>query len=238
MPSFLLLTDDEMSAVVEYVRWLSIRGEFEKNLVAELAGDYSKDAVAKRVKAGEKRDEIMTELDETLKDFPETIDTVASSLASAWAAAEEEGAVIVPKIKRIDPVADPESINRGRALYMSQKAKCNTCHGNGGKGDGTSTVDYWAIPNTTPERKFAERGLHDDWGQPQAPRNLTLGVYRGGRRPIDLYRRVYAGIKGTQMPAFGGTVLQDEEIWDLVNYVLAVPYQSQTPTDVMAKVPQ
>jgi mono/diheme cytochrome c family protein len=238
MPSFLLLSDQETDQLVEYVRWLSIRGEFEKNLVAEMAGDYSKDALVKRQKSGEKRDEILNELKTYLEDFPETIDQVASSLATAWSAAEEEGSVIVPKIKRIDPTEDPKSIERGRALYVSQKAKCYTCHGNGAKGDGTSTVDYWAIPNTTPERKFPERGLHDEWGQPQAPRNLTLGVYRGGRRPIDLYRRVFAGIKGTQMPAFGGTVLTDAEIWDLVNYILAVPYQSQTPTDVMAKVPQ
>ena len=41
MPSFLLLGDRETKAVVEYVRWLSIRGEFEKRLVGELSSDYS-----------------------------------------------------------------------------------------------------------------------------------------------------------------------------------------------------
>ena len=29
------------------------------------------------------------------------------------------------------------------------------------------------------------------------------------------------------MPAFGGTVLKDEEIWDIVNYVLSIPFEGQ-----------
>jgi len=62
------------------------------------------------------------------------------------------------------------------------------------------------------------------------PRNLTLGQYRGGRRPVDIFRRVYAGIKGTPMPAFGRTALKDDEIWDVVNYVMSLPYQSAPST--------
>ena len=41
MPSFLLLGEHETKVVIEYVRWLAIRGEFEKRLVADLASDYS-----------------------------------------------------------------------------------------------------------------------------------------------------------------------------------------------------
>ncbi|MES2789165.1 MAG: hypothetical protein V4719_06050, partial [Planctomycetota bacterium] len=119
---------------------------------------------------------------------------------------------------------------------MSEKLKCYSCHGLAAKGDGTSTVDYWPIPGSSPEKKFGVRGLHDNWGNPVKPRNLTLGQYRGGRRPIDLYRRIYAGIKGTQMAGFAtalrdekdekGNTLNDEQvaarmdrhIWDIVNY--------------------
>ena len=35
------------------------------------------------------------------------------------------------------------------------------------------------------------------------PRNLREGSYRGGRRPIDIFWRVSAGIAGTPMPAGG-----------------------------------
>ena len=55
------------------------------------------------------------------------------------------------------------------------------------------------------------------------------GVFRFGRRPIDLYRRVYAGINGTPMPAHydmqiteeDGTPrpLNEEDVWDLVFFV-------------------
>ncbi len=37
------------------------------------------------------------------------------------------------------------------------------------------------------------------------------------------------------MPGFGGTVLNDEEIWDVVNYVLSIPFDGKAsayPTEV------
>jgi mono/diheme cytochrome c family protein len=73
------------------------------------------------------------------------------------------------------------------------------------------------------QQGFDVPGLFDDWKHKIKPRDLTKGLYRGGRRPVDLYRRISAGIKGTPMPAFG-TVLKDEEIWDLVNYIMHVPH--------------
>ena len=253
MPSFALLKPNELTALVEYVRWLAMRGEFEKRLVAELSGDYSEKAVVGRIKDGEKRPEIVaafTKLVTPEKDQPAefagTIKDVGDNLAADWLAAEDEANLIVPKHPRQLPSADPKSVGRGRALYMSEKLKCYTCHGLAAKGDGTSTVDYWAIPRSSPEKKFEDRGLHDEWGNSIKPRNLTLGQYRGGRRPIDLYRRIYAGIKGTPMAGFAtalrdandenGKALTDDQInermdrhiWDIVNYILEVPYQKQT----------
>ena len=70
-----------------------------------------------------------------------------------------------------------------------------------------------------------EPGLHDVWDNVNQPRNLTYGIYRGGRRPVDLFRRVHAGIKGTRMPSFKN--LEHEKIWHIVNYVLSVPFESE-----------
>jgi len=42
------------------------------------------------------------------------------------------------------------------------------------------------------------------------PNNWTAGVYRGGRRPIDMYWRIKLGIAPSGMPPFGGT---DEQLW-------------------------
>jgi mono/diheme cytochrome c family protein len=254
MPSFALMKPNELTALVEYVRWLAMRGEFEKRLVAELSSDYSAKAVADRIKNGEKRAEIVSAFLKTTtpaekdqpSEFASTMKDVGDNLAADWTAAEDESNLIVPKHPRHLPSVDTQSIARGRALYMSEKLKCYSCHGLAAKGDGTSTVDYWPIPGSSPEKKFENRGLHDNWGNPVKPRNLTLGQYRGGRRPIDLYRRIYAGIKGTQMAGFAtalrdakdekGNDLTDEQvaermdrhIWDIVNYILDVPHEKQT----------
>ncbi len=64
----------------------------------------------------------------------------------------------------------------------------------------------------------------DEWGNPLRPANLNRGVYKGGRRPIDLYWRIAKGINGAKMPAHYPT-LDPERIWDLVNFVLALPYE-------------
>ena len=42
-------------------------------------------------------------------------------------------------------------------------------------------------------------------------------MLRGGFRPIDIYRRGFAGINGTPMPSF--SLLLNDTLWHLVNYV-------------------
>ena len=70
-------------------------------------------------------------------------------------------------------------------------------------------------------------GLFDDWGNSIKPRDLTTGVFRGGRRPIDIYRRIHSGIKGTPMQQFGTTLKEEGQIWDVVNYVLSIPFEDK-----------
>jgi len=72
-----------------------------------------------------------------------------------------------------------------------------------------------------PQLKF------DVWGTVVQPRNLTLGVYRGGRRGEDLYARVYGGIYASTMPdskAKAGAVSPDQPdaIWDTVHFLQAL----------------
>ena len=66
------------------------------------------------------------------------------------------------------------------------------------------------------------QGSHDVWNNPLRPANLTDGVYKGGRRPLDLYWRLAKGINGAKMPAHSN-ILSDDQIWDVVNFVLALP---------------
>ena len=149
------------------------------------------------------------------------IDEGATAIAEAWIKGESAESLVVPRQARVE---DTEaSRERGRRLYLSDKGKCYTCHGIRGLGDGTSTEEFSKKPGS--DELNSRRGLHDDWGNLVQPRNLTLGQYRGGRRPLDVFRRIYAGIKATPMPAFGRTALQDDEIWDIVNYVMSLQYQ-------------
>jgi mono/diheme cytochrome c family protein len=62
------------------------------------------------------------------------------------------------------------------------------------------------------------------------PRNLRDGVYRGGRRPLDIFWRISAGIAGTPMPSAaatgeGGAGLSQQEIWKVVDYVQSLPFE-------------
>jgi mono/diheme cytochrome c family protein len=114
----------------------------------------------------------------------------------------------------------PELIARGRELFNdAKKGNCASCHGELGLGDGVAAF------------KLDDNGKKvsayiDDWGHPILPRNLRQGLYRGGGRPIDIYRRIYAGINGGPMPAIGESkdaqgnlVVPPQDLWALVHFV-------------------
>ncbi len=75
----------------------------------------------------------------------------------------------------------------------------------------------------------------DEWGNPRRSNNLNKGVYRGGRRPVDLFWRIHNGINGVGMPSYVNSLMPREgteeeklraahaEIWDIVNFVLELP---------------
>lgn len=223
MPSFVPMLDDtELHQVTEYVRFLSMRGEFERKLAGELSADYSKDAVASRKESGESYSEIVDELKSFFEDdMVDSLDFVSEDLVSAWTKADTEDALITPDSPR---VADsPESRRMGRELYLSKAINCADCHGISGKGNGPQSTIYEKNPVT--QKLYSEPGLHDVWDNVNQPRNLTHGIYRGGRRPVDLFRRIHAGIKGSRMPSFKN--LKHDDIWHIVNYVLSVPFEAE-----------
>ncbi len=220
MPSFLLLEDDELHAIVEYVRFLAMRGEYERKLTIELV-DYTVKQVAQREK-DDSREVIVKELVEFLKsDMKDLSNTLGDDLAEVWTAADSEESLIVPSVPRIPDSV--ESRRRGRELYLSKTLNCADCHGVDGGGNGPQTIAFEKNPVTG--ELYPEAGLHDVWDNLNQPRNLKTGIYRGGRRPIDLFNRIHAGIKGSRMPSFKNT--PHEDIWHVVNYVLSVPFESE-----------
>jgi mono/diheme cytochrome c family protein len=238
MPSFALLSTVEIDALVEYVKYLSIRGETELSLMREFF-----------------------ELDDADEGrLPETreflVAEVLQPIAERWQSADDARIEVPEMPADLDLAA---SIARGRELFYGDKANCVKCHGVTGLGDGQANdYDDWnkaivelskelesgraRIAETSTRGMSAEevaehRGdvawidrfgkvIQGDALRPRTipPRNLRLGIYRGGRRPIDLYYRIHAGINGAPMPAAKGTV-DPEDIWHIVNYVLALPYE-------------
>ncbi len=111
------------------------------------------------------------------------------------------------------PAPTKESIERGKTLFMdAATGNCFSCHGAEGRGDGASAF------TKHPETGETIPAYKDDWGNEILPRNLRQGIFRGGRRPIDIYYRVKNGINGTPMPAAVST-MSDDDIWSLVHYV-------------------
>ncbi|MFQ3592102.1 MAG: cytochrome c [Gemmataceae bacterium] len=118
-----------------------------------------------------------------------------------------------------------ESIRRGFATFTGKEAGCISCHNDFGR-----------------QSKY----LYDAWGTLVLPRNLTVPVYRGGRRPVDLYYRIRGGIlpSGMAVAAFKikdekgqDTQTEDaEKYWDLVHFVEALPYPNMLPPEVRERV--
>ena len=100
------------------------------------------------------------------------------------------------------PQPTPDLLARGKDIWL--QAKCWECHGKTGKGDGEKAP-----------------GLKDDWGFPIPPANLTLGQFKSGPYPSDIYRTITMGLSGTPMPAFQGA-FPDEDRWALSYYILSL----------------
>lgn len=225
MPAFSAqLTPQQIEQVIDYVIFLSMRGETESKLIQE-AEFYAEEDFA---------DEAVRE------EFAALAGDIAQGVFATWADAQEPANVFVPKTPRVPTSAT--SIARGRELFLGiskdVKLECAGCHGPQALGNGDSWIDpetfdryVFTYDPTDPEplQRLAEaagetKKWSDEMGQPLRPANLNRGVYKGGRRPIDLYWRISTGITGTPMPAHAQTVTDPDDLWHLVNFVMALPY--------------
>jgi mono/diheme cytochrome c family protein len=197
MPAFGRLPQEQREQLVEYVVFLSQRGETERRLLKKAS------------EAPQETSELKTFIEE---EFDEELKGSARSVAQAWESAK--AVPVPPRNESID--ADQklrnESIERGAKLFMGPTANCVKCHGTDGKGR------RQVLPNVP----VADD--RDSWGNPVSPRDLTEGVYRGGRRLEDTFLRIHQGILASAMPAFGKD-LKPDQIWDLVRFVRALPYR-------------
>ncbi len=228
MPAFeSMMSRAEIEQVLDYVIFLSIRGETELSLIDEASIADENDPAA-------------------LSD--EVLENVVSGVFNKWKSVDTQ--VFNPPVAR--KASSPQSILHGRDLFLGYKSRkgatvdCVGCHGALATGDGASFVPqavfndvvFGGDPSLQNERlgKYSEvvrkqwKDSLDEWGNPLRPNNLNRGIYKGGRRPLDLYWRISKGITGAKMPAHYPT-LEGDEIWDLVNFVLELPYNPRLLED-------
>jgi mono/diheme cytochrome c family protein len=141
----------------------------------------------------------------------------AQLIAASWDSAASQ---IVQPLTAPTPNS-PESIEAGARAFV--QLNCFKCHGPDGRGNKAQDVGK------------------DDWGRVAFAADLTAGTLHGGRRPVDIYRRIYSGINGTPMPAFaqpdtgkGETEQQrSETIWNLTHFITSVVEGRPLPTEII-----
>ena len=103
-----------------------------------------------------------------------------------------------------------ETLNDAKEVYA--KAGCLQCHGKEGKGDGVQK-------------------MIDDEGLPTAPRDFTVGIFKGGADPASMYRRIAYGMPGTPMP--GSRQLTPEQMMNLAHYIRSMSTEEQRQAAVL-----
>ena len=185
MPSFRNLPDRELDALLEYVKYLSIRGQTELSVFQKVVDEDATLPLASH--------EVLAE------------DVLPA--AKSWDEARALAVVPPPP----PPVDTPEqlaaSVAQGDQLFHSPDSQCVKCHGPLGDshGEQTELYDDWNLhkKGATAEET---RSLARRFRLPIArlrPRNFVLDTFHGGQRPIDQYCDIAVGIKGTPMPPAG-----------------------------------
>lgn len=209
MPSFNLLGEKAMEEVTSYVLHLSLRGEIEFEAIRGLLKNKNK--VSELF-------EIIPDAEPEKETLDEFVKHYLADLLRAYQKADQKALEPAPYPKYSDEEF-AESIRRGYHLFSSAASDafgCVSCH-----------------------QDFGRQPLYqyDEWGTLVRPSNLTMSVYRGGRRPIDLYWRIKRGIPPSKMPAV--TAPADEEgkkIWDMVNFIEALPFPGMLPEEIRMRV--
>lgn len=120
-----------------------------------------------------------------------------------------------------EPLVSDDTIQSGAKAFV--ELNCYKCHGKDGRGNKAFNVGK------------------DEWGHTAFAADLTSGTLHGGRRPVDIYRRIYSGINGTPMPGFKDPDAAKEEtelqrsatIWHLTHFVSAIIEAKPLPMDVI-----
>jgi len=103
-----------------------------------------------------------------------------------------------------------ESLVAGKELFLQN---CSGCHGVKGRSDGAST------------HKIVDLESNAIW-----PRNLSKPwAFRRGNSRKQLFMTLRTGLSTTSMPRFSPRIFNDQQIWDIVNYVQTLSPPKKPP---------
>jgi cytochrome c5 len=236
MPSFRALPEEDLQALVDYVIYLTIRGEFERRLIGEMGSMNGEPFF--EIPEGFDPESADVEVPEELQEqlFATVGEMLVDEIIARWLDRDDNVTEIESPPVPFDYQSDAfkEFAEQGKLLFGG-KANCVQCHGVTGLGDGlTGNYDDWTndwaktpgVDLTLAEtyREFLELGALPP--RPIRPRNLHVPMYRGGSTVEDLFLRVKNGIEGTPMPSSPG--LTSDEVWAVVAFLKSLPFANQT----------
>jgi mono/diheme cytochrome c family protein len=236
MPTFRLLPEGDRRALVEYVKYLDMRGELELRLDRWVHDNFKKPDEKNPEKSAKEEAESAKKLQS-----PEVVLGQLNLIAAAWQDPIQVAVEDRPESLKFDKIADETKRKEAKRLsieigfnmfthdgpgsfpWTTQEdghpvtrqiaylgAACIKCHGPTALGDG-QTTDFddwtkfaWDKETWKPQPLPDASELLALGALPQRnaiPRNLRQGIYRFGRRPLDIYYRIHEGIKGVPMPA-------------------------------------
>ena len=136
---------------------------------------------------------------------PFAVADFAAGIDQSWNDASDQ--IVRPLVP--EPAYSEATVLAGAKLFVG--GECKQCHGRSGRGG--------------KENYTASGTAEDAWGHVAYAADLTSGMLHGGRRPIDIYRRIYSGIDGSPMSGFGKSPPYSENpemIWHLTHFVLSL----------------
>ncbi len=249
------LTEEDVEALVDYVIYLSWRGEVERMLVDDAIYELdlsdedriidpmarNADGEAKEAfdEAWELAEDFVADVGEAWLEAPDAIVEVPDPPADFVVPDSHAEFVAAMNDERAEKLK--ASVARGAELFKGKIAACNKCHGDLGRGDGQNTdYDDWTKEWTVgigikPENRSELVSLLARGALPPlnaVPRNFSLGAFHGGAKAKDLYTRITQGIEGSPMPAvtFVEGEFEEDDVWHLINFIRSLQEESEQVT--------
>ncbi|MEM9365718.1 MAG: cytochrome c [Planctomycetota bacterium] len=237
MPSFSTVAPEDREALVDYVIYLAVRGQVERELLAVAVDEFAYDGQRPSEAAWQLRS-IKPSDSKELTEAQEAVVEVVEKVIGDWVSSSVKASP-VPAIPGDEFWTEETTLAKGEALFHGPVANCAGCHGKSGAG-GVPLVDYddWTKEFTTrigvsPDDRDAVKPFRKAGALPPRqvePRRLAEAWPRGGGDPATLYRRIQHGISGTPMPGVmidaerqdsepNGVGLSQDEALALVAYV-------------------